>query len=180
MQPSNVNLFRISKLQQFIKMKAFSRFLIVLGTVVLAATSVNAQKPIDLRLSYGGYTQMDATDCHDNWSDVNNAWGALNAEVSFNLTNKFSLGPSYTFSSTTAGDGAHKSNIAYHAIMLNGRYKYWKNSIVTLYGHLGLGVVVSHMQPRHEDAYNCTYFGVQVAPLVQRWASEADSRYMVS
>ena len=89
-------------------MKAFSRFLIVLGTVVLAATSVNAQKPIDLRLSYGGYTQMDATDCHDNWSDVNNAWGALNAEVSFNLTNKFSLGPSYTFSSTTAGDGAHK------------------------------------------------------------------------
>ena len=31
-------------------MKAFSRFLIVLGTVVLAATSVNAQKPIDLSL----------------------------------------------------------------------------------------------------------------------------------
>ena len=104
----------------------------------------------------------------------------FNAEVSFNLTNKFSLGPSYTFSSTTAGDGAHKSNIAYHAIMLNGRYKYWKNSIVTLYGHLGLGVVVSHMQPRHEDAYNCTYFGVQVAPLGAEVGIGADSRYMVS
>ena len=110
---------------------------------------------------------MDATDCHDNWSDVNNAWGALNAEVSFNLTNKFSLGPSYTFSSTTAGDGAHKSNIAYHAIMLNGRYKYWKSLCRICSRAMKMRIIALISE--------CRWLR-----LAQRWASEADSRYMVS
>ena len=135
---------------------------LVAATGMFAAAS--AQRT-EIAVSYGGYTQMDATDCHDDWDHVNNAWGAVTAAVNFNVARNFWIGPSYTFSSTTTKGGPHHSSIAYHAIMLNGRYKYWKNSIVTLYGHLGLGVVVSHMQPRHEDAYNCTYFGVQVAPL---------------
>ncbi|MDE5634038.1 MAG: hypothetical protein K2I51_05180, partial [Muribaculaceae bacterium] len=72
--------------------------------------------------------------------------------------------PSYTFSSTTT-KGEHHSSIAYHAIMLNGRYHYYRNSIVTLYGHVGLGAEISHMMPRHDDAYNKTYFAYQFSPL---------------
>ena len=132
------------------------KFLFMLTVMIGIATGASAQKT-DLSLSYGGYTQMDATDCHDGWHHVNNAWGALNVGVNFQVARNFYIGPSYTFSSCTAGRGPEHSSIAYHAIMLNGRYNYWRNSIVTLYGHLGLGAEISHMMPHHGDSYNQTY-----------------------
>lgn len=130
------------------------------------ATASQAATPIDLRIGYGGYTQMDATDMHDGWGGVKNAWGAVTAELDFNITRKIAIGPSYTFSSTTTKGGPHHSNIAYHGILMNLRYQYYQNSIVRLYAHAGMGVVISHMQPHGGDAYNCSYFGVQVSPLV--------------
>lgn len=145
-------------------MKSIRRILVALGILVCTATAAQAATPIDLRFSYGGYTMMDATDMHDGWGNVKSAWGAINLGVDFNVTNKISIGPSYTFSSTST-KGDHHSNIAYHAIMLNGRYSYYRNSIVKLYGHLGMGVVISHMQPKGGDPYNCTYFGLQLTPL---------------
>ena len=53
---------------------------LLLSAVVAAAslfTTASAQRT-ELSLSYGGYTQMDATNMHDGWHHVNNAWGALN------------------------------------------------------------------------------------------------------
>ena len=117
------------------------RILFALVALIASAGAVSAQKT-DISLSYGGYTQMDATDCHDGWHHVNNAWGALNVGVNFNVARNFYLGPSYTFSSCTTKGGPDHSSIAYHAIMLNGRYNYWHNRIVTLYGHLGIGAVI--------------------------------------
>jgi len=140
------------------------KFLFMLTVMIGIATGASAQKT-DLSLSYGGYTQMDATDCHDGWHHVNNAWGALNVGVNFQVARNFYIGPSYTFSSCTAGRGPEHSSIAYHAIMLNGRYNYWRNSIVTLYGHLGLGAEISHMMPHHGDSYNQSYFAYQFSPL---------------
>ncbi len=49
--------------------------------------------------------------------------------------------------------------------MLNGRYQYWNNRIVKLYGHLGLGAEISHMMPKHHDSYNKAYFAYQISPL---------------
>ena len=140
------------------------RILFALVALIASAGAVSAQKT-DISLSYGGYTQMDATDCHDGWHHVNNAWGALNVGVNFNVARNFYLGPSYTFSSCTTKGGPDHSSIAYHAIMLNGRYNYWHNRIVTLYGHLGIGAVISHMMPKHHDSYNQTYFAYQFSPL---------------
>ena len=40
-----------------------------------------------------------------------------------------------------------------------------RSNIFTLYGHLGLGVIVSYMQPYGGDSYNCTYFGMQISPI---------------
>ena len=77
---------------------------------------------------------------------------------------KFWVGPSYTFSSTTT-KGPESSKIAYHAIMINGRYDYFANRIVTLYAHAGIGAEISHLQPRGGDAYNKGYFAYQISPL---------------
>ena len=55
---------------------------LVAATGMFAAAS--AQRT-EIAVSYGGYTQMDATDCHDDWDHVNNAWGAVTAAVNFNV-----------------------------------------------------------------------------------------------
>lgn len=150
----------INKLTRFPFMK---KFLIALIALFGVAAGASAQK-MNLSLSYGGYTLMDAADYHDGWHGVNNAWGALNVSFNVQVARNFWIGPSYTFSSTTT-KGEHHSNIAYHAIMLNGRYDYYRNSIVTLYGHLGVGAEISHMQPRGGDAYNKGYFAFQLSPV---------------
>lgn len=137
-------------------------FLILTAAIGISATAMAAGP--EITVSYGGYNQMDCCDNHDGWHGVNNSWGSLNAGVNFPVTRNFSVGPSYTFSSTTT-KGEHHSNIAYHAIMLNGNYTYYRNRIVDVYGHLGVGCVISHLQPRGGDAYNKGYFGMQISPV---------------
>lgn len=130
----------------------------------LAVPATASAQKAELQLSYGGYTQMDCTDMHDDWSHVNNAWGAATIGLNFKVAPKFWLGPSYSFSSTTTKGKSH-SNIAYHVIMLNARYEYYRNSIVKLYGHAGLGADISYMQPKGEDNYSKGYFAFQISPL---------------
>jgi len=135
-----------------------------LAAALAVPATVAAQKA-EIQVNYGGYTQMDATDMHDGWGGVNNAWGAVTAGVNFKVAPKFWIGPSYTFSSTTTKGGPAHSNVAYHVIMLNARYEYWRNSIVKLYGHAGLGADISYMQPKGADNYSKGYFAFQISPL---------------
>lgn len=139
--------------------------LILAALVGLGAVFAASAQKAELAVSYGAYTQMDATDMHDGWHHVNNAWGALNVGLNFRVLPKIWIGPSYTFSSTTTKGGPKHSNIAYHAIMLNGRYHYYKNSIVTMYAKLGIGVEFSYMQPRGGDNYTKSYCAFQIVPI---------------
>ncbi len=140
------------------------KLLISLLAICAVSLGASAQKT-ELLASYGGYTQMDACNNHDSWHGVNNAWGAVTFGINFKVAPKFWVGPSYTFSSTSTKGGNPKCNFAYHGILLNGRYEYWRNSIVTLYGHLGIGAVVTHISPREYDAYNKGYFAMQISPV---------------
>lgn len=137
----------------------------VAATIALAAAGMASAQKAEITASYGAYTQMDATNMHDGWDGVNTAWGALNLGVNFRVNSKIWVGPSYTFSSTTTKGGPHHSNIAYHVIMLNGRYQYYQNSIVKMYAKLGLGVDISYMQPRHDDNYSKAYCAFQIVPI---------------
>ena len=140
------------------------KFLLAIATAIAATFGMSAQSA-DITIGYGGYTQMDATNCHDGWHHVNNAWGAVTAGVNIHVLRNFALGPSYTFSSCTTKGGPDHSSIAYHAVMLNGRYHYYRNSIVTLYAKLGLGVEFSYMQPYDDDNYTKAYCAYQIVPL---------------
>ena len=135
-----------------------------LAAVLAVPATASAQKA-EIQVNYGGYTQMDCMDMHDDWSGANTAWGAATIGFNFKVAPKFWLGPSYTFSSTTTKGGKNHSNIAYHVIMLNARYEYYRNSIVKLYGHLGMGADISYMQPKFGDNYSKGYFAFQVSPL---------------
>lgn len=119
----------------------------------------------DVYVSYGGYTQMDAMDCSDGVQGLKTGWGTLNAGVDFPVIGNFTLGPSYTFSSQSTNGGSHASHAYYHVIMLNGKYNYYRNGIFSLYGHVGLGGMISHLSPKHDDSYNRGYFAFQVSPV---------------
>ena len=137
------------------------KILLVLIAVLGITAAASAQKT-ELSFSYGGYTQMDATDMHDG-GKMNTAWGAVTAGINFKVAPKFWIGPSYTFSSSSYKH-SDDCNIYYHVIMMNARYEYWRNSIVTLYGHMGIGADISHMS--HEgDVTNKGYFAFHIAPL---------------
>lgn len=160
----------------------FKKLLFCCAIAAASATMANAQKA-EITASYGAYTQMDASNMHDGWGGVNTAWGALNLGANFKVAPNIWVGPSYTFSSTTTHGGPDHSSIAYHAIMMNGRYGYYQNSIVKLYAKLGLGVEISHMQPRGFDSYNKTYCAFQIVPvgaqvdLNRSWAMYAEAGF---
>ena len=137
------------------------RLLTALALIATMAFASHAQKA-EFYVGYGGYTQMDASDCADDWS-TDNAWGAVTAGFNFNVAPKFSIGPSYTFSSQSLkhNDG----NVYYHALMLNAKYNYYRTSIFTLYAHVGLGAVISNISPKHADSYTKGYFAYQVVPI---------------
>lgn len=137
--------------------KILLAFCAVLGITFAAS----AQRP-ELQLGYGGYTQMDATDMHD-YGKVNNAWGALTAGVNFKVAPSLKVGASYTFSSASYKH-SDDANAYYHVIMLNGRYDYYRNSIVTLYAHGGIGVDITHMADGDWHK-NKSYFAFQIAPV---------------
>lgn len=137
------------------------KILLIMLAVLGMAFGAQAQKA-QFQIGYGGYTQMDATDMHDGGA-VNNAWGALTAGVNFKVTPGMYLGASYSFSSASFKHHSD-ANAYYHVIMLNGRYDYFRNSIVTLYGHLGVGVDITHLSGV-DFSENKTYFAFQASPL---------------
>lgn len=137
--------------------------LLTLMAVLGIAVSSNAQSA-QFRLGYGGYTQMDCTDMHNGGGDVNNAWGAVTAAANFRVLPKMYLGASYTFSSSSR-KGHHHQNLYYHTFMANAYYDYYRNSIVKLYSHLGIGVDVTHMTYADNFSMNKAYFAFQASPL---------------
>lgn len=143
------------------------KLLLLIAAVAALAVPASAQN-VNVYASYGGYTQMDATDCHDGWHGVNTAWGAVNVGVDFGIGSRFRIGPSYTFSSATTKGGRNHSDLYYHAILLNAKYDYWRTGILALYAHVGLGVEISHLAPKFDDSYNKTYFAGQISPIGAR------------
>lgn len=148
------------------------KLLLALAIAAGASAGVSAQ---EVYVSYGAYTQMDAVNCHKGFSDVNNSWGSLNVGLYLPVAKNISVGPSYSYSSAfTPGQeydfgplGTYdlKSKVGYHTLMLNVKVDYYENSIVKLYGHAGVGAVISHMQPKNGDSYNKGYFAGQISPI---------------
>ncbi len=97
------------------------KFLLSLAAVLGLGFAASAASPA-INIGYGGYTQMDATNMHGGLKNVKNAWGALNVGVDFKVAPKLSVGPSYSFSSTSTKDS--DINLYYHVIMLNAKYEY--------------------------------------------------------
>lgn len=137
------------------------RLILALAAVALLATGAKAQSP-EIQIGYGGYTMMDGCDMAPG-PKANVAWGAVTAGLNFKVMPNFYMGATYTFSSS---DYKHfdEGNIYYNVIMFNGRYDYWRNSLVTLYAHAGLGVDITHASDG-DWSETKAYFACQISPL---------------
>lgn len=139
---------------------------IVVSLLIAIAAITGAQKSeaIEVNLSYGGYTAMDACGYYKNdGKGVNTAWGGINATVYVPVMSNLMIGPSYSISS--AGTKGNVGHLLYNTILVNGKYQFFSNSIVKLYSHVGLGVEITHFSPKYFDSYNKGYFGWQVSPI---------------
>lgn len=142
--------------------KILSAFLVALS-LLFCSNQANA---LEIAVSYGGYTASDTGGYYqDDWKGVKTAWGALTASLYVPVAKKFSIGPSYTFSSAVTKGGSNHSSLFYHTILFNGKYNYFQKGILTLYGHLGLGVEITQFDPKWDDNYTEAYFGYQVSPI---------------
>lgn len=152
------------------------KFLIALALTLGFTAAASAQ---EITVSYGAYTQMDAVNCHKGFSDVKTAWGSLNLGLYIPVAKGVYVGPSYSFSSARTksfdmpvyingdlyGEQTVHNSVGYHTIMLNVKVDYYRNSIVKLYGHAGVGAVISHMMPKFGNSYNKGYFAGQISPI---------------
>lgn len=138
------------------------KFILALAAVIGIALGASAQNA-KLYVAYGGYTQMDGSDMHPGHGKVNPAWGAVTAGFDFKVAPQFTIGPSYTFSSASMKH--YDSDCYYHVMMVNAKYTYYRNSIVNLYGHLGVGADITHQTYGDDDYENRGYFAFQASPL---------------
>ncbi len=146
----------------------------ILGLVLMSTVAIGAAAQ-EVAVSYGAYTQMDAINCHKGFDKVNTAWGSINVSLYIPVWKGVKIGPSYSYSSayTPAADysfgslGTYslKSKVCYHTILLNMKVQYYTSSIFNLYGHAGIGAVISNMRPKNGNVYNKGYFAGQISPL---------------
>lgn len=147
---------------------------LLLSLLVAMGVAAGAQAQ-EVYVSYGAYTQMDATNCHKGFAKTDNAWGSLNIGLYIPVTKNLKIGPSYSYSSqfTPAKEyefpylGTYnlKSKVGYHTIMLNAKYTYYRSSIFNLYGHVGVGGVIANMRPKEGEIFNKGYFAGQISPI---------------
>ncbi len=147
------------------------RILLALAVIFGLSSAALAQ---EVTLSYGAYTQMDALNNHKGFKKTETAWGSVNVGLYLPLFSNVKVGPSYSYSSQYTPEATYntpygpldlKSKVGYHTLMLNAKSAYYANSIVTLYGHVGAGIVIANMMPRGGDTYNKGYFAAQISPL---------------
>lgn len=147
---------------------------LILGLALALGIAVGTSAQ-EVAFSYGAYTQMDAINCHKGFDKVNTAWGSLNVSLYIPVAKGVKIGPSYSYSSAYTpaatydfgglGDYSLKSKVCYHTILLNVKVQYYSSSIFNLYGHAGVGAVISNMRPKFGEQFNKGYFAGQISPL---------------
>lgn len=146
-------------------MKRISTILILLAAI-MAPVGLSARNT-EVSVSYGVAPAMRSLGAyHHGWHALDN-WGAVNATFDHSFAPNLWAGLSYTYSSSQsdqAWDNRY-GKIVYHGLMANVRYHWWNRGPVSLYSHVGLGVLVQYFTPSWEDSYNRTSMAFQVSPV---------------
>lgn len=149
------------------------KLLLCLAILVSGVAVASAQ---EITASYGGYTQMDVVNNHKGLPDMKTCWGAVNLSLYVPVSNRVKIGPSYSYSSSFTKSEVNfdsegllfssRGKACYHTILLNAKVKYYENSIVSVYGHAGAGIVIANTRRSNlSGASNKGYFAGQISPV---------------
>lgn len=140
--------------------------IIAILTVALWVAAASA-RDTEVSVSYGVSPAMAHIGMyHHDWEGMG-GWGAVNATVDHRFADPLWVGLSYTYSSAEsdhASEGRY-ADVTYHVLMVNVRYEWLRRKAVTLYSHVGVGVIVSYYDPSWRDTFNRTRAAFQLSPV---------------
>lgn len=140
---------------------------IIIACVAMAVAAGMQARDTEISVSYGVSPAMDHMGVyHNHWSGVS-GWGAVNFTIDHRFADPLWIGLCYTYSSADTDHAweNHGADLTYHALTVNIRYEWLRRSALTLYSHVGLGVVMSYYSPSWEDSYNATHMAFQISPV---------------
>ena len=151
---------------------------IIAATVVAAAMSIGANDATEsievnpggateLSVSYGGVPAMRWIDAYrGGWNGLQ-PWGVVVVSLDHRFGSRIWGGLSYTISSASADHVTDKGSgsVTWHSLMLHGRYIYGWSGRWTFYGSLGLGILVSYLQPSWAPTHTSTHLAFQATPI---------------
>lgn len=158
--------------------KIFSLLVIAIATV--AAPSVYgvdpgvyydlpvADRTTEVSVSYGAVPAMyHIKAMADHWDGLQDKWGTVSVTIDHKFADRLWAGLSYTFSTASAEHATAKrpGDLTWHALMLNGRYEWYKNGALTLYSHAAIGVLVIYCSPEVRESYNVEHMAFQASPI---------------
>lgn len=118
-------------------------------------------------VSYGSLPAMRFIPAYHNHWERMNPWGDVAISIDHRFAKGFWMGFSYTVSSASSNkvDSAGDGSITWHSLMLHARYEYWRSGRWKLYSSIGVGVLISYIQPEDVPTFNRTQFAFQVSPV---------------
>ncbi|MCM1110643.1 MAG: porin family protein [Clostridium sp.] len=118
-------------------------------------------------ISYDALPAMRFISGYRNGWNHMDPWGGVTVSLDHRFAPGLWLGLSYNISSASTNDASEGRDgaITWHSLMVHSRYEYWRSGRWRLYGVVGIGVIISYMQPSWADTYNRTQFAFQVTPV---------------
>lgn len=150
-------------------MKSYS--LIAIGLAMLAAVAAPSgasARDTEISVGYGAESAMEHIPAYSNhWNGMNHSWGTFSFTIDHRFAPKLWIGMGYTISSSSADNAwqQYGGDVTWHGLLVNARYEWYSRGGLTLYSHLGVGVLIAYMSPQWEPGYNSTRFGFQVSPV---------------
>lgn len=144
-----------------------NRLRIIIAAAVATVAIAAGARDTEVSVSYGAFPATAHLGVyHNHWQGLD-GWGAVNATIDHRFADPLWVGLSYTYSSANsqhASEGRY-GEVTYHGLMVNVRYEWMRRSQVTLYSHVGVGVMVSYYDPSWRDSFNQTHMAFQMSPV---------------
>lgn len=141
----------------------------ICAALLMAVSSVSLQaRDTEISVGYGAESAMEHIPAYSNhWNGMNHSWGTFSFTIDHRFAPKLWIGMGYTISSASADNVWHGygGDVTWHGLLVNTRYEWLSRGSLTLYSHLGIGVLIAYMSPQWEPGYNSTRIAFQASPI---------------